>query len=329
MEQAGHKVFRLSDNSDIRFFRPSSLAKLVHVLKSNKVDVLHCHNHKASVYGAFAGTLARTPVVLAQMHGLRRARNIRRKLANLFVFRRASRIIAVAEAVKQDILARNWLVPASKLCILENSVDYDRFADCGTSTQQAKALLGLPADALVFGTVGRLVPTKGLPYLIDAFCTVREQISHAHLVLVGEGYARPEIEQRAAATAHADAIHLLGQRSRIEQLFKGMDVFVLSSVAEGMPRVLLEAMAARLPVVSTRVGGIPDVLNEPSVGFLVPPQDAPSLARTMIQVASMPHQQRAAIGAKAQERVRRCYSHDVIRAKLQQIYEEEYRRHHG
>ena len=108
-----------------------------------------------------------------------------------------------------------------------------------------------------------------------------------------------------------------------------MDVFVMSSVAEGMPRVLLEAMAGGVPVVSTRVGGIPEIIHDPSVGFLVPPCDAPALAETMIQAASISQQQRASLIATARERVRRTYSHEVVRAKLQRIYEQEYENHRG
>ena len=324
MEEAGYRVFQLSDNGDARRFRPSLLSKLVHVLRSNKVDVLHCHNHKANLYGMLAGTLAGTPVILAQMHGLHRARNVRRKLMNMLVFRRASRIVAIAEAVKQDILASNWLVPEEKLSVLEDSVDYDRFAHCTVSRERARGLLGVPVDALVFGTVGRLAPTKGLPFLIEAFCRVREEIACAHLVLLGDGHARAQLEEQAAATPHANAIHFLGHREHIEQYLRGMDVFVMSSVAEGVGRALLEAMAAGVPVVATTVGGIPEVVNSTDVGLLVPPRDPVALSDAMIHLGRMPESQRAALAASAQERIHRFYSHHVIREKLTHVYEEEY-----
>ncbi len=324
MEQAGYKVFHLSRRGDIRIFRFSSLFKLARILRSNNVDVLHCHNHKANLYGVLAGALARTPVIIAQLHGLGRARNVYRKLANLIVFRRANRILSIAQAVQQDILATNWRVPAEKLSILEDSVDYERFAHCQVSREQSRQLLGVPSDAVVFATVGRLTPTKGLPYLMEAFCKVREQLPRAHLVLLGDGHARGELERQAAATPHGKAIHFLGHRDHIEQFFKGMDVFVMASLAEGVGRALLEAMAAGVPVVSTRVGGIPEVINEPSVGFLVPPRDVKALAQAMIHVACMSDQQRAAIATAGQERILRFYSHDVIREKLRQLYEDEY-----
>jgi glycosyltransferase involved in cell wall biosynthesis len=203
-------------------------------------------------------------------------------------------------------------------------VDYDRFADGSISKEQARSLLGLPADAFVFGSVGRLAPTKGLAFLIEAFCRVCKEIPRAHLALLGEGQARAQLEEQAAATPCSGAIHFLGRRQPIEPYLRGMDVFVMSSIAEGMGRALLEAMATGVPAVATNVGGIPEVINSPDVGWLVPPRDPEALARAMIGMARLPDSERASIAARAQERIRRCYSHDVIGEKLRRIYEEEH-----
>jgi glycosyltransferase involved in cell wall biosynthesis len=327
MEKAGHKVFYLCPDREIRLFRPSLVCRLTKILRSNGVDVLHCHSHKACSYGVLAGTFAKTPSVLVQVHGLHRARNMRRRLANFFMFRGATRIVAVSQAVKQDILATNWRVPAEKLSVLEDSVDYDRFAHCDISRAQARQMLGVPPEGTVFGTVGRLTPTKGLPYLIDAFCIVRDQIPGAHLVLLGDGSERAQIERRARESGHGDAIHFLGRRDHIEQLLRGIDVFVLSSVAEGVGRALLEAMAAGVPAVATRVGGIPEVIDSPEVGLLAPARDPQALAQMMIRMGSMSESQRMAIERAAQERIRRFYSHDVVRDRLRRVYEEEYESH--
>jgi glycosyltransferase involved in cell wall biosynthesis len=327
MEKAGHEVVYLCPDREIRQFRLSLAVKLKRILRSNNVDVLHCHGHKASSYGVLAGRLAGTPAILAQVHGLNRARNLRRRLVNLLMFRGATRILAVAEAVKRDIVATNWRVPTEKLYVLEDSVDYDRFAQCTVSRVQARQMLNVPSDGIIFGTVGRLTPTKGLPYLIDAFCMVREQIPTARLVILGDGSDRTQLERQAGETRHGDAIHFLGRRDHVEQLLRGMDVFVLASVAEGVGRALLEAMAAGVPPVATQVGGIPEVVNSPDVGLLAPPRDPRALAEMMIRMGGMSESQRAAIGRTGQERIRQFYSHDVIREKLRRLYEDEYENH--
>jgi glycosyltransferase involved in cell wall biosynthesis len=324
MEQAGYKVFYLTRRREIGLRGVAVLLRLARILRRHRVDVLHCHNHKANVYGALAGILARTPTVLAQVHGLRRARNTRRRLMNLIVFRKARRILAVADAVKQDVVSSNWRVSREKLFVLENSVDYDRFAQPTVSRSEARRQLGIPANAVVFGTIGRLAPTKGLSYLLEAFCAVRQEVPLAHLVLLGDGPSRAELERVVAQGSCPEAIHFLGYRPNIDQLLQGFDVFALSSVAEGMPRVILEAMAAGVPCVSTNVGGIPEMLDHGAAGMLVSPRDAEGLARAMLAWVNMPDAEREARVDRAREYARRHYSHDVLTDRLAQLYESEY-----
>jgi glycosyltransferase involved in cell wall biosynthesis len=266
--------------------------------------------------------LAKTPVVIAHVHGLGRSRNFKRKLMNFLLFRKINRIIPVAESVKKDVLKNNWFLSENKFFVLENSVDYERFANVSVSKAESKQMLGLPNDAFVYGTVGRLAPTKGLSYLIEAFLKVKEQIPAAHLVLVGEGRCRAELEKHAANTSYHSSIHFLGHRQNIEQLLRGIDVFVLASVAEGMPRAILEAMAAGVPCIATQVGGIPDIINSGDVGFLVPAADPVALAKAMVTVANMPKNELAELIKNAQNRVKQVYSHEVMRVRLTEIYEQ-------
>lgn len=321
--QANH-VFRLPEGwAGITRFFPTVI-RLAKILRTHRVDVLHCHNPKANLYGAVAGALVKTPVVLVQFHGLRRTRGLGRRLQNLLIFRRAAKIIGVAEAVKQDIVKSNWHVPRERLLVLENSVDYHRFADTEGSRAEARKVLGVPDDATVFGTIGRLAPTKGLSYLLQAFDLVKRQMPSAHLVFLGDGPDRGELEQQVARTSYSDSVHFLGYKPNIEHLIRGMDVFVLASVAEGMPRVILEAMAAGVPCVSTAVGGIPEMLDHGRLGLLAPPRDAEGLARAMLETATLPPPQRQSRIEEARRHVRVLYSHDVVKTKLARLYEQEF-----
>jgi len=329
LEKAGHTVFYLSERGASKRVRVSALFRLAKILRTHGVDVLHCHNHKASFYGALAAIWARTPVVLVQSHGLRRTRNTARRVANLVVYRKARRIVAVADAVMQDILNSNWYAPREKLFVLENSVDYDRFAGTTVSQSEARQLLGVPLDATVVGTIGRLAATKGVPYLIDAFCIVKQRVSSAHLVLLGDGPSRGDLERQVARTPYRDFIHFLGYKPNVEVLLRGMDVFVLASVAEGMPRVILEAMAAGVPCVGTAVGGVPEMLDGGALGSLVEPRDPQSLARAVLDAIALSGQERQDRVGRMRQRVRTRYSHDVVRAKLARLYEEEYTKGEG
>ncbi len=322
-QQIGRRVFCLFDRKQGRTFNLSILCRLVRILKEQKVDIIHCSSHECTVYGTLAAMIARTPVVLAHVRGLGRSRRLRRKLINLLLFRRINKLIPVAHKVKEDVLKNNWFLSADKLLVLENSVDYERFAEVAILKEDAKQMLDLPKDAFVYGTVGRLAPTKGLSYLIEAFAKVKQQMPSAQLIVVGEGRLRNELEQQAAGTSCADSIHFLGHRKNIPELLRAMDVFVLSSIAEGMPKTILEAMAAGIPCISTNVGGIPEIVTSRDVGLLIPARKVAALARAMISVANMSNDELAKLGEKAQDRVRQVYSHTVVIKRLENIYETE------
>lgn len=323
LEEAGYEVFYLSNIERISVFSFSILLRLAKILKEHNVDILHCHRHKPTVYGVTAAVIAKTPVIMAHVHGLRRSRNFRRKLINFLLFKKLNRIIAVANSVKKDVLRNNWFLSDEKIFVLENSVDYERFADLSISKKNAKQMLGLPSDVFVFGTVGRLAPTKALSYLIEAFSKVKEQQPSAHLVLIGDGQCRAELELQASNVSCRNSIHFLGYRDNIELLLRGMDAFVLSSVAEGMPRVILEAMASGVPCIATEVGGIPEIINGDQVGFLVPPRDSRALAGAMIELAKMSEKNRQKLIDNARLKVYSCYSHQMVMKRLEKIYETE------
>ncbi len=324
LREAGYEVLYLSNAKKINTFRFSVLFRLAKLLKERKVDVLHCHAHKATVYGAMAATMAGTPVVLAHVHGLGRSRNLRRKLTNLLLFRRIDRIIGVANSVTEDILKNNWFLSADKVSVLENSVDYGRFVSVSVSKVDAKQMLGLPSDAFVFGTIARFGPFKGHNFLISAFEKVKGKVASAQLILVGEGPFKQDIQQQVAAAGMAGSVHFLGQRNDVPELLRAMDVFVLPSIgSEGMPRVLLEAMAVGVPCIGTSVGGTPELLCNSDIGYLVPPRDADALTEAMITVANTPEQELKYLIERARERTRAHFSHDVVAKKLGSIYEAE------
>lgn len=321
MEEAGYKVFYLSNLETVKEFRFSILFRLIKVLKEDKIDILHCHRHKPSFYGAIAGIFAKTPVVLSHVHGLSRTRNLVRRVVNFILFKRFNRIIGCARSVQDDVLRDNRFLSAEKVSVLENSVDCQRFIDVSITKAQAKQMLGLSSDVFVFGTIGRLAPTKGLTYLIEAFSKVKEKIPSAHLVMFGDGACRTELEELSSKLSCGDSIHFLGHRDNIEQLIKGMDVFVLSSIAEGMPRAILEAMAAGIPCIATEAGGIPEIINTPDVGLLVPAMDENALKDAMITLANAPTQKLKDLIEKARERVLTNFNHDVVKKKLENTYE--------
>jgi glycosyltransferase involved in cell wall biosynthesis len=319
LERKGFKVCYLSTGKRMNIFRPSVLFKLIQVLRKNHIELLHCHAHKAAQYGAIAGFFLRQLKIIAHVHGLGRSARLRRKSANYFFLNRIDRFLTVAVSVKQDLVQSNWRIPVSKVTVLENSVDYDKFANVNVTKEQMRQVLNIPRDVFVFGAVGRLAPTKGISYLIEAFAAVKKEFSKAHLLLVGQGPDEQPYRRQVQKLGLQDAVCFAGYRKDIEKVFRAMDVFVISSVAEGMPRVLLEAKAAGIPCIGTRVGGIPEVLND-AVGLLVDAKDCGALADAMKEMMRKDAKELARLGLNADQRVRTLYSHAVVSEKLKNIY---------
>lgn len=325
LEEKGYKAFYISRKEYFRIFNFLSVWKLAKILKCEKVDILHCQRHQATVYGSIAAKLAKTPVVLAHVHGLNRSEKSRRKLINSIVLRWINKIIAVGQAVRLNVLNNNPVVRPEQVMCLNNSIDFARFAEISLSKQQAREDVGLKEDAFVFGTVGRLAPTKGLSHLIQAFVKVKREVPNSELLIIGDGRLRDELYAQAAETTVEGSIHFLGYRTDVEKLLRAMDVFVMASIAEGMPGALLEAMAAGVPCIVTRAGGLPEVLNNGEFGTLVAAEDADALAEAMIKSAAQPERNRPEMTEKARRRVLDEYSHDVIIQRLENIYEMEYK----
>jgi len=324
-EEKGYEVFYISRKKFFRMFNLWIIWKLSRVLKRENVDILHCHKHQATIYGTIAAKLAGVPVVFSHVHGLNRSKNPRRKFINWIVLKWATKIIAVANSVKEDVLKNNWALSSDKLSVLENSVDFECFANVAITKVEAKGRLGvIPPDAFVYGTIARFGLFKGHSFLISAFEKVKKQVASAHLILVGDGLLKEEIQKQVAKAGLDESVHFLGQRDNIAEIYKAIDVFVLPSIgSEGMPRVILEAMAAGVPCVATKVGGIPEIVSGEDVGFLVPPGDENALAEVMLKLAKMPEKKRQKLIGKAQDEIRRFYAHEVVREKLRNLYETE------
>ena len=322
-EQMGYKTFYLCRKRYFRVFNLSIIWKLVKVFKQEKIDILHSHGHLATVYGTIAAKLAGVPVVLTHVPGLNRSKRFRRKVTNWVVFKWISKILTTGEAVRKDVLQTNFALPSHKVTSLGNSIDFEQFAIVQVSNEQIKERFGLKLDSFVFGTIGRLVPTKGYSYLIKAFTEVKQAVSSSELIFIGDGRLRGELDQQAKNTPCRNSIHFLGRRNNIPELLKGFDTFVLPSVAEGIPRSLLEAMASGLPCIATSVGGIPEIISDGEFGSLVPPANPQELAKAMIALASMTNLERNELAERAKQRVETNYCNEKVIIRLQNIYQNE------
>lgn len=303
---------------------PRRFMQLVHVVRKASPDVVHTHLTYANVLGVLAAWLAGRPAV-ASIHGVAteqgRLEGPKRWLQSVVLSAFARRVVVVSAAVLEDT-ARSLRLPRGRMVVLSNAVDLQAVrVPPGFHRAAMRRDLGAEAEAAtrLVCTVGRLAPVKGHRFLIDALALL-EQSEPAfartiRLILVGDGPEADSLRTRAAGLGLSDRVAFLGNRSDVPSIVAACDLFVLPSLNEGLSQALLEAMALGTPVVATRVGGAADLIGEEQTGWLVPPADAPALARAMTAALADPR----IAQARASHASRRVQAHFSLEAHVERL----------
>jgi glycosyltransferase involved in cell wall biosynthesis len=268
----------------------SLIAKLAARLRHLQPDVMHIHNWSTSLYGIAAARLAGVPMVLFGLGGQdstdppprKRLAAMRALAPHVDIF------TAVCRYLGQEI-AMYWDVPSERIEVLPTGIDLDE-VDRAPSKVEVRRSIGIPDDARVIGAISVFRPVKRIPDLIDAAGLLSETHPNLHLLLVGNavGVSPEELRARAADRGLQGRFHLLGRVERPAWTLPAFDVFVNCSLFEGSSNAIIEAMAARIPVVATRVGGTPELLEHERHGYLVEPADVAGLARALDRLLSHP-----------------------------------------
>jgi glycosyltransferase involved in cell wall biosynthesis len=320
-EQKGKKVFYLTQKPSLGLLEFFAIFKLASLLKKQHVDIFDCHHHKSIVLGTIAAKLTSVPIILANIHGMGRTRNMKRKLLNFFLLPHIDKIFAVGQAVKEDILKTNPSVKPENVINLGNSIDYDYYSSYSCSRKTVRDKLSIPQNAYVFATAGRLAPTKGQQYLIKAFSQVKKQIPAAELFFAGTGELKNQLEKQASDLNCKTSVHFLDHVDNMPEFYSAVDTLVLPSVAEGLPRTLLEAMASGVFCIAANAGGIPEILDNGACGLLVPAKDSNALADAMLKAANMPQIQKSVVISAAKKHIKENYAHDVMIKRVEKIYD--------
>jgi glycosyltransferase involved in cell wall biosynthesis len=258
---------------------PRTLARLAREVRQFQPDLLHAHDYKTNILSVWLGRWFRLPV-LTTLHGyvtLGGRLGLYYRL-DRWALRRMTHLISVSPDL--DEFLANLGIPSRRRSLIENAIDTDLYLRRDLP-EKSKRKLGFAAERLLVGAVGRLQPEKGFDLLIEAANLLYQRGFDFDLAIVGEGPIRGDLEQLISRTGQQSRIRLLGHRSDMIDLYQAMDVFVLSSLREGLPNVLLEAMSLETPVVATRVAGTPRILEHGVNGLLVNPGDTSGLAEAV------------------------------------------------
>jgi len=282
-------------------------------------DVLHTHQIGTLFYtGPPARRLGVSAIVHTE-HGQEYANRRRTRWLGRLAARHARTFFCVSDDTARHVL-KHRIAAKNRVHVVYNGIDVARFEHAAAHRTAVRDQLGIPPEAPLIGSVGRLAQIKRYDVLIHAFATVRRCLPTARLLLVGDGPKRQELADLAAGLGLRGAVYFLGYRDDRQRYLSAIDVFVLSSDSEGTPLALLEAWAAGLPVVVTRVGGLPELIEHRITGRLVPPGDSGAFGQTLTEVLR-DEEQRRRMGQAGYELVRERFD----RNQMARRYDAEYR----
>jgi glycosyltransferase involved in cell wall biosynthesis len=300
-----------------RGFDPAAVLRLARMLRADGVKVVHCHNHGALVYGALAARLVSGARVVYTIHG---AITSARRSTSRFLKLGLVHDVAFVSAHARQVGRAAGLAGDDRVHTILNGVDLSAFdGDVGDASAVRRAH-GIPENARVCGIIARLTEAKDHANLFAAIAIARESVPGLHCLVVGDGELREELEEDVAARGLSAAVHFAGARDNIADYLAAMDVFVLSSVTEGLAMTLLEAMAAARPIVATRVGGNAEVVEDGVTGRLVPPSDPRALADAIELMLDNPAAARQ-MGEAGRVRANARFSLGAMVSAYQAVYE--------
>lgn len=304
--------FKLTSFYDANFVK--QLMRAARYLRENKIEIIHTHDFYTNIFGMFAAQLASVPLAIASKRETGGMRSKWQKRIEKFAFRQANAIVANAEAVKKYLITEG--VAGDKIKVIYNGLDLERLKPKQTDRRAICAELGLPLDKnLKFITLVANLRhrVKNQPMFLRAAEKVLRKFPNAHFVLAGEGELRESLEKQAKELKIAENTYFIGRCAQVPELLSVSFTGVLTSFNEGFSNAILEYMAARLPVVATRVGGAGEAVAEGETGFLVESDDDAALANRLIELLSDEEKARK-FGARGREVVEEKFS---LRAQLE------------
>jgi len=295
------------------------VTKLIQHCRRENVAIWHGHDYKTNALGLLLKRF-HTMRLVTTVHGW--VRHTKRTplyyRIDRFCLPRYERVICVSDDLFED--CQKYGVPAKNLMLLENGIDASQFTRSRT-VPEAKATLGLPAAGFVIGAVGRLSPEKGFDLLLRAVAMLRSQGLDANVRIVGDGAERASLERLTVELGLQGHAFLPGWKADVRAEYEAMDVFALSSLREGLPNVLLEAMALEVPVAATQVNGVPRLVQDRRNGLLVEPGSPEKLAAALAELLGT-EEMRARFREAGRATVETRYSFATRMEKLSRLYDE-------
>ena len=297
--------------------RPIDLLRLQQFIHECAPTIVHTFLLTASLYGRFAAMLARVPIVIGTEVNIYERKQSLHRIAESWLMRQTDAVIASAGSVRDFYVDQIGADP-DKVVVIYNAVDWSQLQTT-MPRDTFRAELGVPAGAPAAGIIARLTEQKAHRVLFEAMAS-RAELSALHLLVIGDGELRDELRARVDRLDLSGRVHFAGARRDLGNVLNAIDMFVMPSLWEGLPLSLVLAMGAGLPVIASKVAGIPEVVQDNVSGLLVDPGDANGLAAAMVRVLEE-RELGGRLGEQARAFVRPRFGVDGYIASMTALYD--------
>jgi len=303
-----------------------ALSKMSGAMRNMRCAIVHTHSSKAGILGRLAARLASVPIIIHTVHGwsfhdhmsplTRRTYIQLERQAALF----SNAIITVSNRdIEKGLAAR--IGSRQQYHLIRSAIPLDEFNPSKFDRNAVRQELGIPDDAYVIGSIGRFSSQKNPLDWIRIAGEINHTVDNVHFLLVGDGPLRSEVEMMLKSEGLWEQTTLTGLRRDVPRMLSAMDIFMLTSLWEGLPRTIPQAMAMGIPVIANRVGGIPEVIQEGVTGYLCQPGEINKTAEVCIYLINHP-MKRAEMGSKGRAFVENEFSLDVMIDQISTLYED-------
>jgi glycosyltransferase involved in cell wall biosynthesis len=303
---ADRVIFLEMKKRELRGLRLRAMHRIVQLFKTEPYHVVVCHRYKAAQVMALVRLFCDIPLLFFVIHAYGYMNGIRRKLYTYLFMRKHFRFIAVSEAIRRDLLQSQLFLPPEGVITIHNTLPAEAAIAEQIDHRSAREELGCRSTDFVFGTVGRLVSWKNHENLIRAFALASPKMMDAKLVIVGDGKQGKDLKQLVGDLALDERVILTGAIPKAHRLMKAFDVFVLPSDNEPFGIVLLEAMAAQVPIISSDSGAPPEIVG--SFAMMVSGPEPQPYADKMIHAFSLAEDERKGMGARGFRQLQERFS---------------------
>jgi len=307
---------------------PVALFRLYRFIRKRDYDIVHTHTGKAGVLGRMAARMAGVSVIIHGLHGSMDARNpILDKIytyLDRFTGRFTDKFVSVGEDLKKKYIDRGVGEPGD-YTVIHSGMELGEFRKAGRMDEdkvtEKKEELGVPEDAVVLGKVAGLEPRKGHKYLIQAAEKILEEYEEVYLLFVGDGWYRDEIERMVERSGVSNRVIFTGFREDIVEVMATFDIFVFTSLWEGLPQVLVQSAAEAIPIVTFEVEGADEVVDNGQNGFVVPSKDVDAFI-DKVSCLIEDREKAREMGQRGPKKIGNKWSIEHMQEETLQLYEE-------